>query len=50
MDPADYVLQDFDEFETPAVDGSLERASACLRTYIRDGLAAAMNQFNPAPE
>jgi len=50
MDPADYVLQDFDEFEAPVVEGSLERASACLRTYIRDGLAVAMNQFNPAPE
>ncbi len=50
MDPADYVLQNFDESEASVVDESLERASACLRTYVRQGLAAAMNQYNPAPE
>jgi PTH1 family peptidyl-tRNA hydrolase len=50
MDPADYVLQDFSDFEWPAVEQSLDRALACLRTYADQGLAAAMNQFNPAPE
>ena len=49
MDPAEYVLQDFTDFERPAVEESLQRAVACLRTYITQGLSTAMNLFNPVP-
>lgn len=49
MDPADYVLQDFTDFEQPTVEESLQRAVACLRTYITQGLSTAMNLFNPVP-
>ncbi len=49
MDPANYVLQDFTDFERPAVEESLQRAVDCLRTYVTQGLSTAMNQFNPLP-
>jgi PTH1 family peptidyl-tRNA hydrolase len=50
MDPADYVLKDFTDFEWPTVEEALKRAVACIRAYITEGLDVAMNRFNPGPE
>ena len=46
MEAADYVLQDFSKSETELLPGILARAADALLTYIREGLEAAMNQFN----
>jgi PTH1 family peptidyl-tRNA hydrolase len=50
MDPADYVLQDFDEFELGVVESGVSRSVECIQTWMAEGLDAAMNRFNPAPE
>ena len=49
-DPADYVLDDFDEFEWGVLDSLLDRGVECVRSWILEGLPAAMTRFNPAPE
>jgi peptidyl-tRNA hydrolase, PTH1 family len=46
MDPSAYVLQRFTKQEQELVDAVLDRAAAAVRTFIRDGLNTAMNQFN----
>jgi peptidyl-tRNA hydrolase, PTH1 family len=43
---ANYVLQKFTRGEQEMVDLLLERASAAVQTFIRDGLNTAMNQYN----
>ncbi len=43
---ANYVLQSFSRSEQELVDLVLERATAAVRTFIRDGLNTAMNQYN----
>ncbi|HET7009511.1 MAG TPA: aminoacyl-tRNA hydrolase [Anaerolineales bacterium] len=50
MDPADYVLQDFSEGEWEAMQPNLDRSLDCIRTWIVEGIAAAMNRFNPPPD
>jgi PTH1 family peptidyl-tRNA hydrolase len=50
MDPADYVLQDFGEQERALVDTTLERAEACVCLHVRQGIQAAMTQFNTPPD
>ena len=47
MDAADYVLQDFSKSESELLPGILDRAADAVLTYVREGLEAAMNQFNP---
>jgi peptidyl-tRNA hydrolase, PTH1 family len=46
MDPADYVLQDFSPGELPVVDDLLQRAAACVRCLLADGIELAMTRFN----
>ena len=46
MDPAAYVLQDFNKDETIEVEVIVDRAIKAIDTFIVDGLTKAMNQFN----
>ena len=50
MDPAEFVLRDFDPQEEDIVDAGVERAVACIRTFALSGIQAAMTQFNVAPD
>ncbi|MDW8064653.1 MAG: aminoacyl-tRNA hydrolase [Anaerolineae bacterium] len=49
MNPADYVLQDFRPDEEEILEGVLHRALQAIRTFIEEGLEAAMNRFNAQP-
>ena len=49
MNPADYVLQDFRPDEEEILEGVLPRAAQAIRTFIEEGLEAAMNRFNVQP-
>jgi PTH1 family peptidyl-tRNA hydrolase len=42
----DHVLGDFDPADWEAFEAVRERAVEAIETYLRDGLAAAMNRFN----
>lgn len=44
-----YVLQEFGSGERPALDEMLGRAAEAVETWLREGLAAAMNRFNTVP-
>jgi len=46
MDPADYVLHDFDPQEAEFLPEVLSRAVDATRRFILDGIEAAMNTFN----
>jgi PTH1 family peptidyl-tRNA hydrolase len=46
MDPADYVLQDFDEADRTLLEETLERADAAVRLFGSDGIEAAMSRYN----
>lgn len=46
LDAAAYVLQPFGLDERPTIAAVLERAQAAVERWLRDGLAAAMNEFN----
>ncbi len=46
MDPAAFVLQKFTADEMVLVDQVLDRAVAAVRTFVTQGLDAAMNQHN----
>ena len=43
---ADFVLRPFSTDEWPLVEKTVGRAADCIETFIREGAAAAMNQFN----
>jgi PTH1 family peptidyl-tRNA hydrolase len=49
MEAADYVLQDFSSAETSELPGLLERGVEAVFTFVTQGIAAAMNRYNPAP-
>ncbi len=46
MDQADYVLSKFTELERDAINRAIERAADATETFVREGVEAAMNQFN----
>jgi PTH1 family peptidyl-tRNA hydrolase len=46
MDPAAYVLRDFAAKEKPLLEKVLERAVAAIETWLREGVEAAMSQYN----
>ncbi len=46
MDPADYVLQDFNSDDQPLLEIALKRAVDCVHLYIHEGIQAAMTKFN----
>ena len=50
MDPAAYVLQEFSQKELQSVSETLDRAADAALTWVTEGLNAAMNKFNGAPE
>lgn len=49
MDPAAYVLQDFSADEEPLRGEALERAVMAIGTWLREGIEAAMEQYNRRP-
>ncbi len=49
MDPAAFVLQDFNRDEAAELDALLDRAGQAIETFLAAGITAAMNQFNPTP-
>jgi PTH1 family peptidyl-tRNA hydrolase len=48
MDPADYVLQDFNDREWEEIHFALQRSAECIELLLDEGLQASMNQCNPA--
>lgn len=46
MDPAAYVLQDFQNEELPVVEEMIERSLSAIETYLIDGIDIAMTRFN----
>jgi PTH1 family peptidyl-tRNA hydrolase len=48
MDPAAYVLREFDLHEQPLLEETLDRASACAQLFLAQGIEAAMNRYNVA--
>jgi PTH1 family peptidyl-tRNA hydrolase len=46
MDPAAFVLRDFDANEQAGLPDVLERAAQAIETFITQGIAAAMNRYN----
>ena len=49
MDPAAYVLQDFNRDEAAELDAVLDRAAQAIDAFLSAGITAAMNQFNTNP-
>ncbi|MBN1641916.1 MAG: aminoacyl-tRNA hydrolase [Anaerolineae bacterium] len=50
MEPKDYVLQDMSAEERDRMQDVCERVAAAVETFIREGIRAAMNQYNgPSP-
>ncbi len=50
MDPADYVLQDFDKSEAILVVETLDRVVRAVETWLRLGIAIMMTRFNGTAE
>jgi PTH1 family peptidyl-tRNA hydrolase len=46
VDPTEFVLQRFTPEERQAIDPAIARAVEAVMVAARQGLAAAMNQFN----
>jgi len=46
MDSADYVLQPFSNGESELLSAVLEKAVDAIKTFVSEGLEAAMNKFN----
>jgi len=46
MEPADYVLQDFQQDELAFVSETLNRGVEAVLTFVTEGMGAAMNKFN----
>ena len=46
MDPAAYVLQDFGTEEKPLLEETLDHAVAAIEVWLREGVEAAMSQYN----
>ena len=49
MDPAAFVLQDFNRAEAAELDILLDRAGQAIDTFLTAGITTAMNQFNTNP-
>ena len=49
MDPADFVLRDFDPSEADIVPELIDMAAQAVLTYVDRGLDIAMNRFNSPP-
>ena len=49
-DLADYVLERFSKAERNVLAQAVDTACEAIETFVRDGIDAAMNRFNRAPE
>lgn len=49
-DPVAYVLQDFSPDEEAIIARALDRACSAVLVWLQEGIEAAMNRFNRAPE
>ena len=49
MDPAAFVLQDFNHDEAAELDTLLDRAGQAIDTFLSAGITSAMNQYNSNP-
>jgi PTH1 family peptidyl-tRNA hydrolase len=49
-DLAGYVLGGFPQQAIETVENAVRRAADAVECLLRDGVAAAMNQYNPPPE
>lgn len=47
MDPAAFVLQDFNRDEAAELSGIVDRAVEAIDVFIASGITAAMNKYNP---
>jgi len=47
MDPAAFLLRDFDANERIELDGLIGDAVRAIDTFVDEGIAAAMNKHNP---
>jgi PTH1 family peptidyl-tRNA hydrolase len=50
MDPAAFVLQDFNTDESIEIEAIVDRSVKAIETFIAEGIAMAMNQFNTTGE
>lgn len=50
MDPADYVLQDFDDSQLPIIQAVYERAADAIEAWLVEGIELAMGRYNRLPE
>ncbi len=50
MEPADYVLRDFDEDQSLVVDELIDRSIAAIEMTLSEGIDLAMTHFNGAIE
>jgi PTH1 family peptidyl-tRNA hydrolase len=46
VDPADYVLQPFDEEDRPVLDQAVAQAVAAVECWLSEGIVVAMDRFN----
>jgi peptidyl-tRNA hydrolase, PTH1 family len=46
MDPADYVLQPFDQADMPLVSTTVGRAAQAVECWLAEGIVAAMDRYN----
>jgi len=46
MDPADFVLRDFEPAEQAALPELLDRAAQAVEVFVGEGIGIAMNRFN----
>lgn len=46
MDPADYVLEPFDEEDAFAVSDAVDIATSAIEVWIREGIIVAMDRYN----
>ncbi|MES2788728.1 MAG: aminoacyl-tRNA hydrolase [Planctomycetota bacterium] len=49
-DAKDWVLGAFSKSELPIVETAVQQAAQAVETWVTQGLAAAMNRFNPEPD
>ena len=49
-DAKDWVLGAFGKSEQPLVEAAVQKAAQAVETWVTQGLAAAMNRFNPDPD
>ena len=50
MDPAAFVLRNFDTVEQAEMNDILDRAAQAIETFVAEGIGAAMNTYNGSPE